>query len=244
MSLQKTLLYSGKAKSIYKAEDAHQVLVEFRDDTTAFDGTKKAQLAHKGIINNYINAFIMETLEKAGVATHLIKRVSDNEILAKSLDMIRVECVVRNLCAGNLARRLGVEEGLDLSPPVYELFLKNDELHDPVINESIACTFGWASEAELQVMKQKSLQINSILRPLFANAGMILVDYKLEFGRLGNQIVLGDEFTPDSCRIWDMATQKKLDKDRFRRDLGNVIESYLEVAERLGIKLPVTVSTL
>jgi len=161
--------------------------------------------------------------------------LSDTETLVKKLDMIPVECVVRNVSAGSLCRRLGVEEGQELSPPTYELFLKNDTLHDPMVNESLAVTFNWASETELVHMKELTYKVNSVLKTLFDDAGMLLVDYKLEFGRSGTDIVLGDEFSPDGCRIWDKETRKKMDKDRFRQGLGDVIETYEEVGRRLGI---------
>ena len=178
---------------------------------------------------------IMEKLEAAGVPTHFEGLLSDTETLVKKLDMIPVECVVRNVSAGSLCRRLGVEEGQELTPPTYELFLKNDALHDPMVNESLAITFNWASETELAQMKELTYTVNGVLKNLFDEAGMLLVDYKLEFGRSGTDIVLGDEFSPDGCRIWDKETRKKMDKDRFRQGLGDVIETYEEVGRRLGI---------
>ncbi|PSF04899.1 phosphoribosylaminoimidazolesuccinocarboxamide synthase [Marinobacter fuscus] len=228
-------LYAGKAKSVYRTDDPERFVLVFRDDTSAFDGEKKEQLNRKGMVNNKFNAFIMEKLEAAGVPTHFEGLLSDTESLVKKLDMIPVECVVRNISAGSLCRRLGVEEGQELNPPTYELFLKNDALHDPMVNESLAESFGWATTEELARMKALTYQVNGVLKQLFDDAGMLLVDYKLEFGRNGADIVLGDEFSPDGCRIWDKATRKKMDKDRFRQGLGDVIETYEEVGRRLGI---------
>ncbi len=231
-------LYAGKAKSVYTTGEPGQLVLHFRDDTSAFDGEKVAQLARKGMVNNQFNAFIMQRLEAAGVPTHFVRLLSDDEALVRRLDMIPVECVVRNLAAGSLCRRLGVEEGLALEPPTFEFFLKNDRLHDPMINESHIRSFGWASEAEVERMKALTFRVNEVLKTLFLDAGLLLVDYKLEFGRLDGEVVLGDEFTPDGCRLWDAATREKLDKDRFRQGLGGVVEAYEEVARRLGIRLP------
>ncbi|MCR8915735.1 phosphoribosylaminoimidazolesuccinocarboxamide synthase [Marinobacter panjinensis] len=228
-------LYAGKAKSVYRTDDPDRFVMVFRDDTSAFDGEKKEQLNRKGMVNNRFNAFIMEKLEAAGVPTHFEGLLSDTESLVKKLDMIPVECVVRNISAGSLCRRLGVEEGLELNPPTFELFLKNDAMHDPMVNESLAVSFGWAKADELARMKELTYQVNDVLKALFDQAGMLLVDYKLEFGRAGGEIVLGDEFSPDGCRIWDRETRKKMDKDRFRQGLGDVIETYEEVGRRLGI---------
>lgn len=228
-------LYAGKAKSVYRTDDPDRFVMVFRDDTSAFDGEKKEQLNRKGMVNNRFNAFIMEKLEAAGVPTHFEGLLSDTESLVKKLDMIPVECVVRNVSAGSLCRRLGVEEGLELNPPTFELFLKNDAMHDPMVNESLAVSFGWAKADELARMKELTYQVNDVLKALFDDAGMLLVDYKLEFGRSDGDIVLGDEFSPDGCRIWDKETRKKMDKDRFRQGLGDVIETYEEVGRRLGI---------
>lgn len=231
-------LYSGKAKTLYTTDNADHLVVYYRDDTSAFDGVKKASLSRKGRVNNYFNAFVMEELERQGIKTHFEKIISENETLVKRLDMIKVECVVRNVAAGSLCKRLGVKEGMELNPPLFEFFLKNDELHDPMINDYHILRFGWATENEIARMKELTFKVNEILKPLFLKAGMILVDYKLEFGRFQNQILLGDEFTPDGCRLWDVKTRESLDKDRFRKDLGNVIEGYEQAAQRLGVKIP------
>jgi phosphoribosylaminoimidazole-succinocarboxamide synthase len=232
---KKSELYAGKAKSIYTTDDPDLMIMLFRDDTSAFDGEKMEQLARKGMVNNKFNAFIMTKLQEAGVPTHFQKLLSDNESLVKNLKMLPVECVVRNRAAGSLVRRLGVEEGAELNPPTFELFLKNDALHDPMVNTSLCVTFGWATEDQLTEMRALTLKVNTILSDMFAAAGMVLVDYKLEFGLAGGQILLGDEFSPDGCRIWDKETNKKMDKDRFRQGLGSVIETYEEVGKRLGI---------
>lgn len=229
-------LYAGKAKSVYRTDDPDRFVLVFRDDTSAFDGEKIEQLNRKGRVNNQFNAFIMEKLETAGIPTHFEGLLSPEESLVKKLDMVPVECVVRNISAGSLCKRLGIEEGLELTPPTYELFLKNDALHDPMVNESIAITLGWATTEELEQMKVLAYQVNDVLKNLFDQAGMLLVDYKLEFGRADGAIVLGDEFSPDGCRIWDKDTRKKMDKDRFRQGLGDVIEAYEEVGHRLGMQ--------
>ena len=229
-------LYSGKAKSVFKTDDESRLILEFRNDTSAFDGKKVAQLERKGMVNNKFNAFIMEKLEAAGVETHFEGLLSDNECLVKNMAMLPVECVVRNRAAGSLVRRLGLEEGAELNPPVFEFFLKDDDLGDPMINDSHIVTFGWATEAQIAEMKVLTLKVNDVLKALFAEGGMNLVDYKLEFGVYEGRVVLGDEFSPDGCRLWDAKTQEKMDKDRFRQDLGNVIEAYEEVGRRIGVQ--------
>lgn len=230
-------LYAGKAKTVYTTDDPERMILHFRNDTSAFDGEKIEQLERKGMINNKFNAFIMQKLEAAGIPTHFEQLLSDEESLVKKLDMLPIECVVRNISAGSLCRRLGVEEGLDLVPPVFEFFLKNDALHDPMINDYHIITFKWAREDEIARMKELTFRVNEILTRLFAAAGLLLVDYKLEFGRYHGKLLLGDEFTPDGCRLWDAATRRKLDKDRFRQGLGGVVEAYEEVARRLGVDL-------
>jgi phosphoribosylaminoimidazole-succinocarboxamide synthase len=229
------LLYQGKAKSAYLTDDPDRLVLTFRDDTSAFDGEIIEQLDEKGAINNQFNAFIMQAIENEGIATHFESRLSATESLVKRLDMIPVECVVRNRAAGSLVRRLGVEEGRPFDPPLFELFLKNDALHDPMISEHHVEAFGWATRDEIAQMHAASLQVNRILSRMFKDAGLILVDFKLEFGRFHGQIVLGDEFSPDGCRLWDAITGEKKDKDRFRQKLGGVMDAYREVAARLGI---------
>ena len=236
--VQKTTeLYRGKAKTVYNTTDDNLLVLHFRNDTSAFDGERIEQLDRKGMINNKFNYFIMQKLQAAGIPTQVEQLLSDDEVLVKKLKMIPVECVVRNFAAGSLVRRLGVTEGMALTPPTFELFLKNDALHDPMVNESLAVAFNWATEAQLAKMKQLTFKANEVLAALFDAAGMMLVDFKLEFGVFNGEIVLGDEFSPDGCRLWDKATRKKLDKDRFRQGLGGVVEAYEEVANRLGVKL-------
>lgn len=228
-------LYAGKAKSVFKTDDPDKMVLVFRDDTSAFDGKKVEQLDRKGMVNNKFNAFIMSKLQEAGIPTHFESLLSDTECLVKCLDMMPVECVVRNIAAGSLCRRLGVEEGLALNPPTFELFLKNDELGDPMINESHVEVFGWAKPEHLAKAKELTYKVNDVLKEMFAQGGMLLVDYKLEFGLYKGEVVLGDEFSPDGCRLWDSTTREKLDKDRFRQGLGGVIEAYEEVGRRIGI---------
>jgi len=232
---KKQELFAGKAKSIYATDNDDYVIMSFRDDTSAFDGEKIEQLSRKGEVNNKFNAFIMEQLENAGIPTHFKELFNDTESVVKNMQMMPVECVVRNVASGSLCRRLGVEDGLELNPPVFEFFLKNDELHDPMINEYHIETFGWASIDSVSKMKELTFKVNAVLTKLFADAGMILVDYKLEFGLFKGDVILGDEFSPDGCQLWDAETRKKLDKDRFRQGLGGVIEAYEEVAKRIGV---------
>lgn len=228
-------LYAGKAKSIYKTDDPDHVIMLFRNDTSAFDGKRIEQLDRKGMVNNKFNAFIMGKLQEAGIPTHFVKLLSDTEVLVKTMQMIPVECVVRNLAAGSLVRRLGVQEGLELNPPTFELFLKNDALGDPMVNESHVQSFGWATPEQLARMKELTFKINAVLKDLFASGNMLLVDFKVEFGLHKGEVILGDEFSPDGCRLWDKDTREKLDKDRFRQNLGNVVESYEMVGQRLGL---------
>jgi phosphoribosylaminoimidazole-succinocarboxamide synthase len=228
-------LYSGKAKSVYKTDDNDLLVLHFRNDTSAFDGKIIEQLDRKGMVNNKFNAFIMQKLEAAGIKTHFEKLLSDDECLVKKMTMIPVECVVRNIAAGSLCRRLGVEEGIDLTPPTFEFFLKNDALGDPMVNDYHIESFGWATADQLADMKRISFQVNEVLKALFLAGDMLLVDSKLEFGVFHGEIVLGDEFSPDGCRLWDKNTREKLDKDRFRQGLGNVVESYEIVGKRLGL---------
>ena len=230
-------LYRGKAKSVFTTDDPDRLVLLFRNDTSAFDGERIEQLERKGMVNNKFNAFVMQKLDAAGIPTQSEQLLGDNECLVKKLEMIPVECVVRNFAAGSLVRRLGVEEGLELTPPTFELFLENDALHDPMVNESHVQAFGWATLDQLAEMKALTFRINDILKQLFDDAGLLLVDFKLEFGLFHGKVVLGDEFSPDGSRLWDKETRKKMDKDRFRQGLGGVIEAYEEVAQRLGVPL-------
>lgn len=230
------VLYAGKAKTVHTTEDPDLLVLEFRNDTSAFDGEKVEQLERKGQVNNEFNAFIMQALQQAGIETHFVKALSPTESLVRNMKMIPVECVVRNRAAGSLCRRLGITEGEVLDPPVFEFFLKDDARHDPMINESHIETFGWATAAEVTRMKELTMAVNQVLKKLFADGNLLLVDYKLEFGRFQGDILLGDEFSPDGCRLWDAQSLEKMDKDRFRQDLGHVIESYEEVGRRIGVQ--------
>jgi phosphoribosylaminoimidazole-succinocarboxamide synthase len=234
-------LYRGKAKTVYATDDPRFLIMHYRDDVSAFDGVKLAKLEQKGETNNRINAHVMEKLADAGVATHFVRLVNERESLVKAMKMIPVECVVRNVVAGSMAKRYGIEEGTRLAEPIFEFFLKSDALHDPLCNDDHIRVLGWASADEIVQMKTLTHKVNAVLKPLFANAGIDLVDYKLEFGHPVDDpqgaVTLGDEFTPDGCRLWDAKTGEKMDKDRFRRDLGEVIAHYREVAKRIGVEL-------
>ena len=228
---------TGKAKSLYTTNEPDQLIMEFRDDTSAFDGKKMEALDNKGKVNNQFNAFVMEFLASEGIETHFIKLLSNHESLVHKLEMFPIECVVRNRATGSLCKRLGIEDGLILDPPLFEFFLKDDDLGDPLINDHHIESFGWATQEDTDAMRDLTLKINDILVEFFMEANLILVDYKLEFGKLQDQMLLADEFTPDGCRLWDKDTLTKMDKDRFRQDLGDVIETYGEVGERLGMKI-------
>ena len=228
-------LYAGKAKSVFKTDDPDRLVMLFRNDTSAFDGKRIEELDRKGMVNNKFNAFIMGKLQEAGIPTHFEKLLSDTESLVKKMDMIPVECVVRNIAAGSITRRLGVQEGIELNPPTFEFFLKNDALGDPMVNESHIQSFGWATAEQVARMKELTFKVNGVLKDLFASGNMLLVDFKIEFGLFKGEVILGDEFSPDGCRLWDKDTREKLDKDRFRQNLGNVVESYELVGKRLGL---------
>lgn len=228
-------LHRGKSKTVYATDLPDHVIMEFRNDATAFNGQKHALLERKGEVNNKINAFIMEKLTAAGVQTHFVQRISDTESLVKSLQMLPIECIVRNVAAGSLSKRLGIEEGTALKRPIFEFCYKSDALGDPMINDDHIVGLGWASEEDVHALRRLTFRVNEVLRPLFAAGGMTLVDYKLEFGRYQGALLLGDEFSPDGCRLWDSQTGEKMDKDRFRRDQGNVIEHYIEVGKRIGV---------
>lgn len=230
-------LYRGKAKTVYSTENPDLLVLEFRNDTSALDGERIEQFDRKGMINNKFNYFIMSKLQEAGIPTQMEALLSDNEALVRKLDMVPVECVMRNRAAGSLVKRLGVEEGLVLNPPLFDLFLKDDAKHDPMVNESYCETFGWVNKENLARMRELTYRANEVLSKLFADAGLILVDFKLEFGLFKGEVVLGDEFSPDGARLWDKETLNKMDKDRYRQSLGGLIEAYEEVANRLGVKL-------
>ena len=228
----------GKAKSLFTTSNDDNLVMHFSDDTSAFDGKKKEALLGKGAVNNQFNAFIMEHLQNNGIETHHIEVINNNDSLVKKLTMFPIECVIRNRASGSICRRLGTEDGLVLESPLFEFFLKDDDLGDPLINDEHIISFGWAKKDQIDEMKKLTYQVNTILSELFINSGLILVDFKVEFGVCSQgKILLADEFTPDGCRLWDSETLKKMDKDRFRQGLGDVVESYHQVADRLGMNI-------
>lgn len=229
----KKMLYEGKAKQIFQAPNDSEVLVYFKDDATAFNGEKKGIIKDKGILNNLITSYLFEFLNKEKIETHFIKRINEREMLVKKLNIIPIEVVVRNIAAGSLAKRLGWKEGKVLPHPAIEFYYKNDELGDPLINGSHVSILKLATLQELEQLELLGFKINDVLNTLFKSKGLLLVDFKLEFGRFEDQILLGDEISPDTCRLWDIETLEKLDKDRFRRDLGQVEEAYEEIWNRL-----------
>jgi len=230
-------LYEGKAKVLYATDDPDLVIQYFKDDATAFNAQKKGSIKEKGIYNNRISSFIFQALSKTGnISTHFVQQLNDREMLVKKVDIIPVEVVVRNRVAGSLAKRFGMGEGKHLSRPILEFYYKSDELGDPMVNEDHIAVFHLADEEEIRQVKEISLAVNSLLKGWFQKIGISLVDFKLEFGRHHNQILLADEITPDGCRLWDIETEEKLDKDRFRRDLGKIEEAYQEVYRRISEK--------
>ncbi|MDI3546639.1 MAG: phosphoribosylaminoimidazole-succinocarboxamide synthase [Halanaerobiales bacterium] len=232
--VKKELLYEGKAKKIYTTEKEDKLVVEYKDDATAFNGKKKGQIQNKGVLNAEISTIFFELLAEKGVPTHLIEQLNEREVLVKRLEIIPVEVVMRNIAAGSLARRLGLEEGTVLKRPVLEFYYKDDDLGDPMINEYHIYARELATEEDVNVIKELSFKINDILVEFLKAKEIDLVDFKLEFGKgLDGKIYLGDEISPDTCRFWDSETKKKLDKDRFRRDLGEVEDAYQEILRRL-----------
>jgi len=228
-------MYEGKGKQLFASDVKGELIQLFKDDATAFDGIKHDVIAGKGELNCAISSFLFEKLQQAGVASHYVARTGPVEMRVKELDMMPVEVVVRNIAAGSICKRLGLEEGMELPHPLTELFYKSDELHDPMINTEHAEMFGWATREDIAFMREAALKVNAELTAMFGAVGIKLVDYKLEFGKHDGAILLGDEITPDGCRLWDAETGRKLDKDVFRRDLGGLSEVYHEVANRLGI---------
>ncbi|CDE72295.1 phosphoribosylaminoimidazole-succinocarboxamide synthase [Acidaminococcus sp. CAG:917] len=230
---KKEQLYEGKAKKVYATDDPKVVLVDYKDDATAFNGLKKGTILNKGVVNNKVTNFLMQMLEKEGIETHYIKQLSDRETLVKKVEIVPIEVIVRNIAAGSLAKRLGLEEGTPLKSTVLEFCYKNDELGDPMINDYHIAAIGLATKEELEQITKMSLKVNEFLTAYLANLNIELVDFKLEFGRYDGRIILADEISPDTCRFWDSTTHQKLDKDRFRRDLGGVEEAYEEILMRL-----------
>jgi phosphoribosylaminoimidazole-succinocarboxamide synthase len=239
MNTKRTRIYEGKAKILYEGPEPGTIIVHFKDDTTAFDATKKAVIDGKGVLNNRISELIFTRLNDLGMPTHFLKRLNMREQLVREVEIIPLEVVVRNVAAGSLSKRLGLEEGSALPRSIIEFYYKNDQLHDPMVSEEHITAFNWASPQEIDDIMHMAIRINDFLSGLFLGIGIKLVDFKVEFGRLYEndmvRIVLADEISPDCCRLWDIKTQDKLDKDRFRRDMGGLMEAYQEVARRLGL---------
>jgi phosphoribosylaminoimidazole-succinocarboxamide synthase len=239
MNNRRTRIYEGKAKILYEGPEPGTVIVHFKDDTTAFDATKKAVIEGKGVLNQRISEYLFTRLGEIGIPTHFIRSLNMREQLVREVEIIPLEVVVRNVAAGSLAKKLGLEEGHPLPRSIIEFYYKNDALHDPMVSEEHITSFGWATPMEIDDMMHMAIRINDYLSGLFLGIGIKLVDFKIEFGRLFEnemmRVVLADEISPDSCRLWDTKTNDKMDKDRFRRDMGGLVEAYHEVARRLGI---------
>ncbi len=227
------LLYEGKAKQIYATGNPDEVIVFYKDDATAFNGEKKGTITGKGVINNQMSAILFEMLEAKGIPTHMLSVLSEREQLVRSVEIVPIEVIIRNTAAGSMCKRLGIEEGFVLSEPIFEICYKNDEFGDPLINDDHAVAMGLATREELKIIKDYTMKINDELIAFFAERGIRLIDFKLEFGRYKGEILLADEISPDTCRFWDAETGKKLDKDRFRRDLGDVESVYAEMLARV-----------
>ena len=234
-------LYEGKAKIIYETNDKNLVIQHFKDDATAFNNLKKASVEGKGVLNNRISEYIFTNLSQCGINTHLLKRLNMREQLIKKAEIFPIEFIVRNIATGSITKRLGISEGTVFEKPLLEYCYKKDELQDPIISKEHIYTFDWATEKDIKIIDKMTLRINDLLLGMFRGIGIKLIDFKIEYGIIWNkekeekEIVLADEISPDTCRLWDAKTEKKLDKDRFRKDLGNVIQGYQEVARRLGI---------
>ena len=229
------LLYEGKAKQVYSTDNENEYIVYYKDDATAFNGEKKASIQSKGILNNKICTIMFETLEKAGIKTHFIKALSDREQLVKKVTILPLEVIVRNITAGSFCKRYGVEEGIVLDKPIFEMSYKNDEYGDPLVNDDNAIAVKLATQEEIDYIREQTLKINEIMKEFFLKLNLKLVDFKLEFGKdTDGNIILADEISPDTCRLWDVNTNEKLDKDRFRRDLGDLIQGYEEVLSRMS----------
>ena len=226
-------LYEGKAKIVFTTDDPDIVVQHFKDDATAFDGVKKGSISGKGVANNQISSRLFTLLEKSGIPTHFVDRLSDNEMAVKRVQIVPVEVVIRNVSTGSLCRRYGVQEGIAFAEPIVEFYYKSDELHDPLMNSDHIIAFEFATRKELDQMRAMGLQINTILREFFQSIGINLIDFKLEFGRFKGQLLLADEISPDTCRFWEHGTNRKLDKDRFRFDLGDVESTYYEMLQKI-----------
>ena len=231
-------IYEGKAKKVFKTDDPNLVIVDYKDDATALDGLKKGTIVGKGVINNQMTNRLMAKMEKAGIPTHFVQELSERETLVKKVSIVPLEVIIRNISAGHFASRYGVEEGIVFEQPTIEFSYKNDDLHDPLLNAYHAIALKLATPEEIDLIKKYSFAVNDVLKAFWAECGVTLVDFKLEFGRLDDgTIVLADEISPDTCRLWDTATGEKLDKDRFRRDMGGVEEAYAEISRRLEARL-------
>ena len=229
------LLYEGKAKQIYTTDNDNEFVVYYKDDATAFNGEKKAEIASKGILNNKISTIMFEELAREGIESHFIKSISDREMLVKKVEILPLEVIVRNITAGSFCKRYGVEEGIVLDQPIFEMSYKNDEFGDPLLNDDHAVALNLATREEVEFLRNQTLKINEIMKRFFLKMDLKLVDFKLEFGKDSDgKIILADEISPDTCRLWDVNTNEKLDKDRFRRDLGDLVEGYEEVLARLN----------
>ncbi len=229
------MVYEGKAKKVFKTEKEDIYIVDYKDDATAFNGLKKGTIVGKGVINNRMSNHIFKLLEKEGVPTHFIEELSDRETVVKKVEIVPLEVIVRNVSAGSFAKKLGMEEGIKLLCPTLEFSYKNDDLGDPMINDYYAIAIGIATREEIDRITELTFKVNEVLCKYFAECGIELIDFKIEFGRYKGKIILADEISPDTCRLWDIKTHEKLDKDRFRRDLGNVEDAYQEVLKRLGL---------
>ncbi|MDD6797728.1 MAG: phosphoribosylaminoimidazolesuccinocarboxamide synthase [Bacteroides sp.] len=229
-------LYEGKAKKVFKTDDPDVLIVDYKDDATAFNGEKKGTIVGKGAINNRMTNYLFKRLEKEGVPTHFIEELSDRETAVKAVEIVPLEVIIRNVAAGSFSKKLAIEEGTQLKQPTLEFSYKNDELGDPFINSYYALGLGLATQEEIDAITKYAFKVNDVLIDYFKNIGIRLIDFKIEFGRYKGQIILADEISPDTCRLWDINTNEKLDKDRFRRDLGNVEDAYQEVFKRLGIE--------
>ncbi|MFZ7130983.1 MAG: phosphoribosylaminoimidazolesuccinocarboxamide synthase [Eubacteriales bacterium] len=230
---QLEILYEGKAKKVFKTDDVQKYIVEYKDDATAFNGQKKGSIIGKGVINNKISSILFSMIEEKGVPTHFEKYISEREQMVKAVEIVPLEVIIRNYAAGSISKRLGIQEGVTFAEPILEFCYKNDAYDDPIINEYHIKAMKLATEEEVTSIKDYTFRINEILKEFFLEKGIRLVDFKLEFGRYEENIILADEISPDTCRLWDIATNQKLDKDRFRRDLGQVEEAYKEVLQRL-----------
>ena len=230
---KKKLIYEGKAKKVYETDDPDLLIQEFKDDATAFDATKRGTIQNKGIVNNEISKILFKLLESKGIETHFVKKLDERNMLMKRVEIIPLEVTIRNITAGGISKLLNIEEGIVLEEPVFEYHYKNDALHDPLINDYHAKALKMATEEELDFIKKRSFEINNILKAFFDHKNLDLVDFKLEFGRHKGKLLLADEISPDTCRLWDKNTKKKLDKDRFRRDLGGIEDAYQEVLKRI-----------